>query len=264
MKKAFFTTLLLLSALSLAVAQEYDIKLNLQPNQKVPIRSVTSVKQQITIPGQGTQDVNAITTSEVAFYVTEIKGENYIINGIVNKMEVETESMGQKMTISGADKEENQYNKQLRAVTNKVFVAEITPRFELVGEVKALNDDMTSEDAKMAFETLKATFSETYPKTPIKKGDTWEASIPEQNTQVKTTLTEVTEDSYLFDSKIVLDGEIEGIKLTGKGTRNYEVNRALGVPIYGLTTLPAEGSLVSPMGKVTLKVDTIVSFELMI
>lgn len=262
MKRIFLITTLLLASVALAFAQEYDFKLNLQPNLRVPLRSTNVITQKISVPGSGTQEVKIVMTTEVAFYVTAVKEGNFLINGIINERKIESESAGQKMTISGKDSVENQYNKDLIAITGKTFVAEITPKFELVGEVKPLNDDMTAQNALTAFTMVKDFFKGIYPEKAVKKGESWTAENKDEGLTATITLTDVNDASYVLDSKLQLVQEIQGITLKGEGTQNVEVNRAMGIPIYGLATVPVSGSLNTPMGVVSVEANTISSFEL--
>lgn len=266
MKKLIFSILLLITGAFAALAQTYDVQLNLQPNQRVPLRHIVRNTTEVMVPGQGTQETVSTITVEMAFFVTEIKGENYIINGILNKYELTIDVGGQKMTYSGSDKEVTSYNKELVEATGKVFVAEINKKFELVGDVKPLNDDMTEEGAKNAFDALSQVFRGLYPSGPIEKGATWEDDFENDGgkTHVVGTLTDVNDNSYILDAKLDAQMDEDGVVIKGTGVGNYEINRALGVPVYGLSTLPMEGSVVTPMGKINLTMNTVSSFELIL
>lgn len=261
MKRTILTLSICFLALSSLFAQKYDIRLNLQPNLRVPLRMTTSVKNEINIPGQGQQQNSTMILTEIAFYVKAMKGDNYIIHGIVNKREISSEAMGQKMLFSSADSVDNQYNKDLRAMAGKTFVAEITPRFKLVGEVKPLNDDMTLDVAKKAFGVFQELFEHLYPANPLEKGETWTVKDEKQGVDATATLSDVTENSYIIDARVGLNKRVQGMTLKGEGTQNIEINRQLGIPVYGLTTLPAKGSVATPGGVVSVSVNTISSFE---
>lgn len=262
MKRTFLIATFLLTSFAFAFAQKYDIKLNLQPNVRVPLRSTNVITQKITIPGKGVQEVKTTVSTEVAFYVSALKDGNYVINGIVNKREIQSESAGNKMTVSGTDSVENKYNKDLIAMTGKTFVAEITPKFQLVGEVKPLNDNMTKAVATQAFSVLQDFFKSLYPDHEVAKGESWKASDEENGITTTTTLTDINDVSYVMDAKVVLNQNMQGLTLKGEGTQNVEIHKAMGIPLYGLSTVPATGSTSSPMGMISVEVNAINSFEL--
>lgn len=261
MKKTLLPLTLLLVGFAAASAQQYDIRLNLEPGLKVPLRTVNVSEQEVTIPNQGTQQQKVTMTNELVFSVIEKKGENYIINGIINKMEMVIEKDGKQTTLANAaDTVENMYNKEMKAITGKVFKAEITPKFKLVGEATPLNNDMSPEDAKKAFKAFDDVYGNIYPEKPVALNETWTEN-DEEGMSVENKLSSVNDNSYIIEGKATLSMKESGMDIKGTGTMSQEIHRTTGVPISGLLTLPLSGSEPTPMGPVTLKFSSTMSFE---
>lgn len=245
-------------------AQKQDLKLVIQPNQRISLRKISKVDQDVSVPGQGAMKVITTSTMEVAFYATAIKDGNYVINGIINKMEINTSNNGKTTVISGSDSVETAMNKDLRAITGKTFVAEVTPKFELVGDIKALKEEeMTPETAKKAFEILASFFEGVYPPQPLAKGESFPYEGKELGAKGTITLGEVGENTCVFDGVMKINGNIQGVDMKGDATINYEIHRATGIPLNGLSTTQALGSVATPQGAVSIKINATESFEFM-
>ena len=240
--------------------QAYDIRLNLNPPIKVPLRQTMKQEQLISFSGQEMKVSNTVR-SEFVFSVTEKKGDNYMISAIINKIEGEGESMGQTFKMSSEDATETEQNKELKKITHKVVQAEVTPYFELVGEPVAVTEGTDAATAKQVINTFTGVMSGMY-HAAVKKGESWTVTEEEAHTTTTYTLTDVTEGSFLVTGKVKLEGEFQGVAMSGEGNLNVELDRATGVPIYGLMTLPLAGSMMAQGTMVNVKADSTTSFEL--
>lgn len=91
--------------------------------------------QEVAFGGQTMKSKTTIRT-EFAFSVVSLNGENLIIDAIINRSDLEVKGDQGNITASSTDATETQYNKELKAYTGKVVRAEVTPYFELVGNLK--------------------------------------------------------------------------------------------------------------------------------
>ena len=247
MRKLIITLATMVAAIAMLHAQKEDIRLKLQPGQKIPLRYQQIMDQEVAFGGQTMKSKTTIR-SEFAFSVASLNGENLIKGDQGN------------ITASSADETDTQYNKELKAYTGKVVRAEVTPYFELVGEPKALDESVSPETAKKVFEAVSSTLSGLYPKQAVAQGDTWEDTVFGDN-KAKSTLTLIGDNSYVIDSKITAEQSMQGITLSGSGLFNYEIHKATGAPIYGLLTLPLSGTMAAQGTMVSVKINITGSFE---
>lgn len=261
MRKLIISLATMVAAIAMLHAQKEDIRLKLQPGQKIPLRYQQIMDQEVAFGGQTMKSKTTIRT-EFAFSVVSLNGENLIIDAIVNRSDLEVKGDQGNITASSADETDTQYNKELKAVTGKVVRAEVTPYFELVGEPKALDESVSPETAKKVFEAVSSTLSGLYPKQPVAQGDTWEDTVFGDN-KAKSTLTLIGDNSYVIDSKITAEQSMQGITLSGSGLFNYEIHKATGAPIYGLLTLPLSGTMAAQGTMVNVKINITGSFEFM-
>ncbi|WP_449032406.1 hypothetical protein [Porphyromonas sp.] len=261
MHKLIITLATMVAAIAMLHAQKEDIRLKLQPGQKIPLRYQQIMDQEVTFGGQTMKSKTTIRT-EFAFSVVSLKGENLIIDVIVNRTDLDVKSDQGNITASSTDSEDTQYNKDLKAIAGKVIQAEVTPYFELVGEPKALDASVSPEVAKKVFEAVSSTLSGLYPKQPVAQGDSWDTMVFNDN-KAKSTLTLIGDNSYVIDSKLNTEQSMQGITLSGTGLFNYEIHKATGAPIYGLLTLPLSGSMTAQGTMVNVKINITSSFEFM-
>ena len=95
----------------------------------------------------------------------------------------------------------------------------------------------------------------------VKKGDSWTVEDKEAGSKNVYTLTDVTEHSYLINAKLSIDGDFQGAAVSGIGSMNVEIDRATGVPLYGLMTLPLKGSAMAEGMTINIETNTTSSFE---
>ena len=175
MRKLIISLATMVAAIAMLHAQKEDIRLKLQPGQKIPLRYQQIMDQEVAFGGQTMKSKTTIRT-EFAFSVVSLNGENLIIDAIINRSDLEVKGDQGNITASSTDATETQYNKELKAYTGKVVRAEVTPYFELVGEPKALDESVSPETAKKVFEAVSSTLSGLYPKQAVAQGDTWAVS----------------------------------------------------------------------------------------
>lgn len=260
MKRFFYLAAIFVTVLCTATAQQtYDIRLNLNPPVKVPLRQNMRQDNSVSYGGQTMKSVNNVKT-DLVFSIMEKKGDNYIINAVINKIEVENEGMGQTQKISSEDSE-NSFNKTIKKMTHNVVKAEITPYFEVVGEPVAVTEGVDNEVAKAIMKSFTDLLSELY-HASVKKGDSWTVEDKEAGSKNVYTLTDVTEHSYLINAKLSIDGDFQGAAVSGVGSMNVEIDRATGVPLYGLMTLPLKGSAMAEGMMINIETNTTSSFEL--
>lgn len=259
MKKILLTFALLIAVGSSLVAQKYDVRLNLQPGLKVPVRHQQVMDQTVEFQGQ-TMKTKQVQKNEIAFSVISKNGDNYVIEGIINLSEVSVESPQGNMTFSSADANDNAQNKELKSITGKVVRAEITPYFQLVGEVTPVTEGLSSDKAKGIYEAISSIFSGLYPTNSVAQGESWEAAFG-GGVKGNSTLTAASAETYVIDSKLTMDMDMQGLPLSGKGTMNHEIHAPTGVPLFGLITLPLSGSTVSNGTPVNVKINITSSFE---
>lgn len=259
MRKIILTLSLLLSVVAVLSAQKYDVRLNLQPGLKVPVRYQQVTDQEVSFQGQIMKS-KIIQKNEVVFSVVAKNQDNLIIEAVINLIETSAETPQGNMKFSSADEKETPENKALKQMAKKVVRAEITPYFQLVGEVTPVTEGLTKEEAQLVYNAFSSIFKGLYPSSPVAQGDTWAADMSE-GVKGESTLTSASPQSFIVDSKILLDTEFQGVKLSGKGTMNYEIHAPTGVPIYGLTTLPASGSTVANGVPVNITMNMTSTFE---
>lgn len=261
MKKIILGLSLLISVFSVLSAQKHDIRLNLQPGLKVPVRYQQTTDQEISFQGQ-TMKNKIIQKNEVVFSVVSKNQDNFIIEAVINLIETTAETPQGNMKFSSTDEKETAENKPLKKMAKKVVRAEITPYFQLVGEVTPVTEGLTKEEAIAVYEAFSSIFKGLYPTTSVAQGETWKADMT-QGVKAESTLTSASPQSFIIDSKILLDMDMQGVKLSGKGSMNYEIHAPTGVPVYGLTTLPATGSSMANGVPVNIKLNMTSSFEFM-
>ncbi len=261
MKKSISIFLLFLGMTTMILAQEYNVCLKIGKGLKLPMRHTQVVDQEVSMQGR-VMKMKQIAKTELAFSVVDKKGDNYIIEGIINKSDVDMESPQGKMKISSADSVETPQNKELKALVGKVFRAEITPSFQLVGEVSPVTEGLTVKKAKQLFDSFYSLFNGLYSAKPLKQGEEWNNVFASGEVKGVSVLTSANENSYIIDSKVSMEQNMQGILLTGKGTMNHEIHAPTGVPIFGLLTLPLTGSVVNPAGgSVDVRMTITSSFE---
>lgn len=254
MKKFLFSIATLFFAISMAVAQQYDVRLNLTPNVKVPFKASTFTETEVNIPMKGVNKTNQTANIEFVFSIMEKKGDNYVINCVINKYEVSINTDGKEQKFSAADTEKSEISDNLKKVTSKIVQAEITPYFVLVGQVKPISEGLDQKDAEKIYEIFDDFLGRIYPEQPIEKGKTVEKK--KKNKLFQTTLADVNENFYIMEQKWNVDENLQGVPMKGIGSMSYEIHRETGIPINLLTTLPLEGSVASPIGNVSIKVKT--------
>ena len=103
MKKFLFSIATLFFAISMAVAQQYDVRLNLTPNVKVPFKASTFTETEVNIPMKWVNKTNQTANIEFVFSIMEKKGDNYVINCVINKYEVSINTDGKEQKFSAAE-----------------------------------------------------------------------------------------------------------------------------------------------------------------
>lgn len=79
MRKLIITLATMVAAIAMLHAQKEDIRLKLQPGQKIPLRYQQIMDQEVTFGGQ-TMKLKTTIRTEFAFSVVSLKGENLIID----------------------------------------------------------------------------------------------------------------------------------------------------------------------------------------
>lgn len=259
MKKILLTLSFLFSVCMVLSAQKHDVRLNLQPGLKVPVRHQQVMDQEISFQGQ-TMKNKVIQKNDLVFSVISKNQDNLIIEAMFNLLEVSAESPQGNMKISSADEKETMENKMLKQMAGKVVRAEITPYFQLVGEVTPVTEGLSKEEAAQIYQAFSSVFVGLYPTSSVAQGETWTIEMG-GGLKGESTLTSASPQSFIIDSKVSMDTDMQGVKISGKGSMNYEIHAPTGVPVYGLMTMPASGSSVANGVPVNIKMNVTSSFE---
>lgn len=268
MKKTLLTSLLaIITIFGLCAQEKYDAKLNLPAHIKVPLRNTVNMKQNISVPGQGAQQGETTITSELVFTVEEIVNGNYRIHCIINNIAMDVKVNG-KETLKGSSKEIPEscpeQMKETFKMAGKVVEAVVTPKFQLVGDVKPITEGVTENEAKAIF----AHFAEVgtlYPSKPLAINETETTEVKESDMPYTLTykLANVSDHSLTLQNTIKVDANIQGIPMKGDGSVNTDLDRATGVPVFSLTTLSVSGVMNTPQGIISLSMQTTSTIEFM-
>lgn len=249
MKKTLIVAVLCaLSSLGL-MAQKHQIRFNLPVGQEIVYGLVSHTPQTIIAQGKKTQLKNSMQ-QVISCKVVERKGENLVVDLKMVKSELVQESNGNSMKISSEDPE-NMYNKEVKALTEGVVRAEVTPDFRLVGEPTIIEGKGNPNNI---FRVASLVFSGLYPQEPLAVGESFapvsftafgavQGSNDGKGLTGTITLVEADDEYFVFSGKFDIKTNQNGVDMTGPVTVNYVIDRKQGLPSSGMITSIMEGSI---------------------
>ncbi len=272
------------------VHAQYEIKLNLEVGQTYPLnQEVKSVVNQM-VNGMP-QDVETLVSMKTDYKVTGMNGKNYLIDITPTVMKTTTNMGGMNQVMDSDGPASNPMNAIMKNLTGKTMKMEITPYGDLVsfdsnGYIAGLMDGvdlpaMTKAQLKgqLASEYDDASLKDSYlgllniyPKNKVKKGESWTSDYTADvvvpfETKSTSTLTEVSEDSFILNIKADLNtngdkaGETMGMKtvsnFTGSMNTTYTLDRKTGWISSMEMIQDLDGKMVMPVSEMMPQETTI-------
>lgn len=240
MKKAFFTIAMLFVAMATVFAQKYEAKLILSPGMRVPFSAQQRTEQKIVA---GAKDMQTIATQQfkLSYTVAEKRGDNYLLNCVISELSIKMEGPDGTVEASSTNTEDKSpLASQIQKMVNRIVQVEVTPSFQLVGEVKPLTEGVSKEEAAAIYQQFDNIFANLYPGEALEVNK--ELVKKDENSTQKITLLAATDMVYAFQNTEEFEQDIQGLPLKGTSTTSYEMHRPTGIPINGLVTSSATGS----------------------
>lgn len=274
MRKSIFVLLVSMACAAGLMAQKYEPKLQLKPGQTFTSVENQHITQTVIMGGNEMKTVQLIRSFSTR-KVLEQKGENVVVESVVDSITVSVESPQGKMSFSSNDKDVPKEFQEMTKLVGRKFVLELTPKHQLVGEVTAADGEEIPKALQATLQSGTMQAAALYSVGAMKEGQTvtcdpemmkhvvGELATHAQGAKVKATVTlvRVTPTELQFNTKIDFSGTVEGMPLEGPTTLSYGINKETGMIVNMLSTSALKGSMNTPQGSVSVSINAIGSSD---
>lgn len=255
-------------------AQKHRVLLNLVPGSEYTSTSNTSINQDLSFSGQGGKTSQLITMSN-RIKVVEKKGNNFVLEGVVELIKASAEGMSiGKIEFSSDDAADTPQNKSLKAMAKKTVRIEVTPEGKLVGDPVCLTEGVDAQTKTTIVQAVLTGMFPYMPSKPIAVGESFKpsmelvetilGSIGAENASLdgKITLVSVTDTDYVFSGKLDFSAQVQGVDLKGPTALNYSIKKNSGLVGSMLSTSRMEGNGTVQGMNLNLTMNNISSYDL--